>query len=120
MMTQIFAVAFAVSAQAAPCVVFFDEIDALAPARGRSGDSGGVMDRITSQLLAEIDGASGGGGEGGEEGESPVFMMGATNRPDLVDGALLRPGRFDALLYVYLRLDSRSVNSVSGQSCSCD
>ena len=79
--------------QAAPCVVFFDEIDALAPARGRSGDSGGVMDRITSQLLAEIDGASGGGGKEGEDGEGPVFMMGATNRPDLVDGALLRRAR---------------------------
>ena len=86
---------------ASPCVVFFDEIDALAPARGKAGDAGGVMDRITSQLLAEIDGAAA-GAESSDEAEGPVFIMGATNRPDLVDSALLRPGRFDALLYVYV------------------
>ena len=84
-----------------PAVVFFDEIDALAPARGKAGDAGGVMDRITSQLLAEIDGAAA-GAESSDEAEGPVFIMGATNRPDLVDSALLRPGRFDALLYVYV------------------
>jgi hypothetical protein len=60
----------------------------------------GVMDRITSQLLAEVDSAC--DSSGGGESDGPVFMMGATNRPDLVDGALLRPGRFDALLYVYV------------------
>jgi peroxin-6 len=70
---------------AAPCVVFFDELDALAPARGAGADSGGVMDRVVSQLLAELDGAHGGGGQ--------LFVIGATNRPDLVDPALLRPGR---------------------------
>ena len=92
---------FAKARAASPCVVFFDEIDALAPARGRAGDSGGVMDRITSQLLAEIDGAAA-GADAGNESEGPVFIMGATNRPDLVDSALLRPGRFDALLYIYV------------------
>ncbi|CAN4113669.1 unnamed protein product [Withania somnifera] len=64
---------------ARPCVIFFDELDSLAPARGASGDSGGVMDRVVSQDL---------------------FIIGASNRPDLIDPALLRPGRFDKLLYV--------------------
>ncbi|KAJ3288504.1 peroxisomal assembly protein [Borealophlyctis nickersoniae] len=76
---------------ARPCVVFFDELDSVAPKRGEKGDSGGVMDRIVSQLLAEIDGMGGG---------SDVFVIGATNRPDLLDPALLRPGRFDKLLYL--------------------
>ncbi len=94
---------FSKARAASPCVVFFDEIDALAPARGKAGDSGGVMDRITSQLLAEIDGAAAGAAaESEDDSEGPVFIMGATNRPDLVDSALLRPGRFDALLYVYV------------------
>lgn len=70
---------------ARPCVVFFDELDSIAPRRGQAGDSGGVMDRIVSQLLAELDGMGGSGGE--------VFVIGATNRPDLLDPALLRPGR---------------------------
>ena len=93
---------FAKARAASPCVVFFDEIDALAPARGKAGDSGGVMDRITSQLLAEIDGAAAGAADSEDDSEGPVFIMGATNRPDLVDSALLRPGRFDALLYIYV------------------
>ncbi|XP_055492362.1 LOW QUALITY PROTEIN: peroxisomal ATPase PEX6 [Leucoraja erinacea] len=70
---------------AAPCVVFFDELDSLAPSRGRSGDSGGVTDRVVSQLLAELDGLHSTG---------DVFVIGATNRPDLLDQALLRPGRW--------------------------
>jgi len=84
---------FARARAARPCIVFFDELDALAPARGAGGDSGGVMDRVVSQLLAEVDGLSGSGGE-------DVFVIGATNRPDLIDPALLRPGRFDKLLFV--------------------
>ncbi|CAE6348324.1 unnamed protein product [Rhizoctonia solani] len=79
---------------ARPCVVFFDELDSIAPRRGQAGDSGGVMDRIVSQILAELDGM-GAGGSGGE-----VFVIGATNRPDLLDPALLRPGRFDRMLYL--------------------
>jgi peroxin-6 len=82
---------------ARPCVVFFDELDSVAPKRGNQGDSGGVMDRIVSQLLAELDGMSGGGDDGGAGG---VFVIGATNRPDLLDPALLRPGRFDKMLYL--------------------
>ncbi|XP_050312239.1 nuclear valosin-containing protein-like isoform X3 [Anthonomus grandis grandis] len=77
--------------QASPCIIFFDELDSLAPNRGLSGDSGGVMDRVVSQLLAEMDGL---------ETSGKVFVIGATNRPDLIDPALLRPGRFDKLLYV--------------------
>lgn len=77
---------------ARPCVIFFDELDSLAPARGVSGDSGGVMDRVVSQMLAEIDGLN--------DSSQDLFIIGASNRPDLIDTALLRPGRFDKLLYV--------------------
>jgi peroxin-6 len=92
---------------ARPCVVFFDELDSVAPKRGAHGDSGGVMDRIVSQLLAELDGisssspssSSSSGGDGDGDGND-VFVIGATNRPDLLDPALLRPGRFDRLLYL--------------------
>ncbi|KAJ2504624.1 peroxisomal assembly protein, partial [Coemansia sp. RSA 2052] len=103
--------------EASPCVIFFDELDSLAPKRGQQGDSGGVMDRIVSQLLAELDGMSGGSGGGGDKTEGAsddtnengatgkaaavqVFAIGATNRPDLLDPALLRPGRFDKLVYL--------------------
>ena len=75
---------------AKPCVIFFDELDSVAPKRGNHGDSGGVMDRIVSQLLAELDGMSGGDSSGNG---AEVFVIGATNRPDLLDPALLRPGR---------------------------
>ncbi|XP_053169377.1 peroxisome biogenesis factor 6 [Hemicordylus capensis] len=84
---------------AAPCIIFFDELDALAPNRGRSGDSGGVMDRVVSQLLAELDGL---------HSSREVFVIGATNRPDLLDPALLRPGRFDKLVYVGVNEDRDS------------
>ncbi|XP_031100512.1 peroxisome biogenesis protein 6 [Ipomoea triloba] len=77
---------------ARPCVIFFDELDSLAPARGASGDSGGVMDRVVSQMLAEIDGLN--------DSTQDLFIIGASNRPDLIDPALLRPGRLDKLLYV--------------------
>ncbi|XP_004590432.2 peroxisome biogenesis factor 6 [Ochotona princeps] len=82
---------FARARAAAPCIIFFDELDSLAPNRGQSGDSGGVMDRVVSQLLAELDGLHSTG---------DVFVIGATNRPDLLDPALLRPGRFDKLVFV--------------------
>lgn len=93
---------FAKARRARPCVIFFDELDSLAPARGKGSDSGGVMDRVVSQLLAEIDGVQGGGGTG------DVFIIGATNRPDLLDPALLRPGRLDKLLYVGIASDVAS------------
>ncbi|XP_067006737.2 peroxisomal ATPase PEX6 isoform X2 [Anabrus simplex] len=88
---------------ASPCIIFFDELDSLAPNRGRSGDSGGVMDRVVSQLLAELDGL---------QKSTHLFVIGATNRPDLIDPALLRPGRFDKLLYVGVCEDRDSQHSV--------
>jgi peroxin-6 len=84
---------------AAPCVVFFDELDALAPARGKANDGGGVMDRVVSQLVSELDECVA-RGDGAPDPRTMVFAVGATNRPDLIDPALLRPGRFDKLLYV--------------------
>ncbi|XP_047714841.1 peroxisome biogenesis factor 6 isoform X1 [Prionailurus viverrinus] len=90
---------FARARAAAPCIIFFDELDSLAPSRGRSGDSGGVMDRVVSQLLAELDGL---------HSTRDVFVIGATNRPDLLDPALLRPGRFDKLVFVGVSEDRAS------------
>ncbi|PVV04979.1 hypothetical protein BB560_000507 [Smittium megazygosporum] len=107
--------------EASPCVVFFDELDSLAPKRGQFGDSGGVMDRVVSQLLAELDGMSSAPSQSSskpsksESGSSSakgdlgsestpatplMFVIGATNRPDLLDSALMRPGRFDKLVYL--------------------
>src|SRR5690606_106453 len=73
-----------------------------APKRGEKGDSGGVMDRIVGQLLAELDGVSGG------DTTENVFVMAATNRPDILDSALLRPGRFDKLIYLGVSSDRSS------------
>lgn len=88
---------------AKPCVIFFDEVDSVAPKRGNQGDSGGVMDRIVSQLLAELDGMS-------SDGDG-IFIIGATNRPDLLDEALLRPGRFDKLIYLGISdSDEKQIN----------
>uniref|UniRef100_A0A182PGP4 Peroxisomal ATPase PEX6 n=1 Tax=Anopheles epiroticus TaxID=199890 RepID=A0A182PGP4_9DIPT len=84
---------FARARTASPCVLFLDELDSLAPNRGVSGDSGGVMDRVVSQMLSEMDGIS-------KDPGQQIFILAATNRPDLIDPALLRPGRFDKLLYV--------------------
>ena len=77
--------------QASPCIVFFDEIDAIAPTRGALGSDSHVTERVISQLLTELDGL---------EVLSDVIIIAATNRPDIIDAALLRPGRFDRLLYV--------------------
>ncbi|MCU1588739.1 MAG: putative microtubule-severing ATPase, partial [Frankiales bacterium] len=76
--------------QAAPTLVFLDEVDALAPVRGQSTD-GGTTDRVVAALLTELDGV---------EQLRDVVVIGATNRPDLVDPALLRPGRLERLVYV--------------------
>ena len=77
--------------QAAPCVVFFDEIDALTPRRGGSEGDGHATERVISQMLTELDGL---------EDLKGVVVIGATNRPDIIDEALLRPGRFDRILEV--------------------
>lgn len=85
--------------QNAPCVLFFDELDSLAKARAAGGSTGdSVSARIVTQLLCELDGA----GEKKGNSNEAVFCIGATNRPDLIDPALLRPGRFDLLTYVGL------------------
>jgi len=76
--------------QVAPAVIFFDEIDAITPMRGQRHDSG-VTDRIVNQLLAEMDGIT---------MLKNVVVIGATNRIDIIDPALLRPGRFDRVIYV--------------------
>lgn len=80
----------------APCIVFFDELDSLAPRRGSGGDGasgGSVTERVVNQLLTEMDGL---------ESRRDVFVIAATNRPDIIDPAMLRPGRLDKLLYVPL------------------
>ncbi len=77
--------------QAAPCVIFIDEIDAITPSRGGSSGDSQVTERVVSQILTEMDGL--------EELEG-VSVVAATNRPDIIDPALLRPGRFDRLIYV--------------------
>ena len=76
---------------AAPCIIFFDEIDALVPKRGSAGSDSHVTENIVSQILTEIDGL---------EELNNVLIIGATNRLDIVDPALLRPGRFDRVIEV--------------------
>lgn len=131
---------------AAPCVVFFDELDAIAGRAGSSADGGGVIDRVVAQLLTELDGANvssdAAAYNGAEEEECDcdigltseddcdtdgskadagsdwaaksarrprlVFFLGATNRPDLLDPALLRPGRLDKLVYLGVSRDPAS------------
>ncbi|MEM4251818.1 MAG: AAA family ATPase, partial [Candidatus Bathyarchaeia archaeon] len=76
---------------AAPSIIFFDEIDAIAPRRGMGYADSGATERVISQLLTELDGI---------ESLENVVVIGATNRPDIVDPAILRPGRFDRLIFV--------------------
>ena len=79
---------------AAPCVLFFDELDSVGIARGSSqGDAGGAGDRVLNQLLTEMDGVG---------SKKNLFFIGATNRPDILDEALIRPGRLDQLIYIPL------------------
>lgn len=75
----------------APCVIFFDEVDSIAPQRGHISDSGGVTDRVSAQLMIELDRVS---------SMSGVYVIAATNRYDMLDTALIRSGRFDKVLYV--------------------
>ncbi|KAG7352634.1 AAA ATPase domain containing protein [Nitzschia inconspicua] len=76
-----------------PCVVFFDELDSLCPKRGNDSSGGGVSERVVNQLLTEMDGL---------ESRRSIFVIAATNRPELIDPAMMRPGRLDKLLYVPL------------------
>ena len=84
-------VLFARARAASPCVLFFDELDSLAPRRGGEGNQ--ASERVVNQLLTEMDGL---------ESRSATFVVAATNRPDMIDPAMLRPGRLDKLLYVPL------------------
>ncbi|KAL3657476.1 hypothetical protein V7S43_017615 [Phytophthora oleae] len=97
-----------------PCVVFFDELDALAPRRsgGAGGDTGGngVSERVVNQLLTEMDGL---------DGRRNVFVIAATNRPDIIDPAMLRPGRLDKLLYVPLPQASERHQILKTISAKC-
>ncbi|EGR28943.1 vesicular transport protein cdc48, putative [Ichthyophthirius multifiliis] len=83
----------------APCIIFFDEIDALVPKRG-SDSTNQVTERVVNSLLAELDGF---------EGRKQVFVIAATNRPDIIDPALLRGGRLDKLLYVPLPANEEKI-----------
>lgn len=84
---------FARARASSPCVIFFDEIDSLCPRRGSGGGSSGVSERVVNQLLTEMDGV---------EERKAVFIIAATNRPDIIDPALLRPGRLSKKLYIPL------------------
>ncbi|KEG11645.1 putative Transitional endoplasmic reticulum ATPase [Trypanosoma grayi] len=78
---------------AAPCVLFFDELDSVARARGGGHGDNGASDRVINQILTEMDGMN---------TKKNVFIIGATNRPDVLDPAIMRPGRLDQLLYIPL------------------
>jgi len=80
---------------ASPCILFFDEMDSLARARGGGGGGGAseTSDRVINQLLSEIDGIGSG---------KTLFVIGATNRPDILDPGIMRPGRLDQLIYIPL------------------
>jgi len=88
--------------QTSPTILFFDEIDALVPRRGAGGDSGGkVNDKMVNQMLTEMDGL---------EALNDVVVIAATNRPDIVDPALLRQGRFDRIIYIPIPDESARKN----------
>lgn len=76
---------------AAPCILFFDELDSIARSRAQSTGDSGAGDRVMNQLLTEMDGM---------QSKKSVFIIGATNRPDIIDTALMRPGRLDQLIFI--------------------
>lgn len=86
---------FAAARASAPCVLFFDELDSLVPKK--SWSAGGASDRVVAQLVTEIDGVS-----------DDVFLIGATNRPDIVDPSLLIPGRFDRKVYLAMNTSTEA------------
>lgn len=108
---------------ASPCIIFFDEIDAIAAKRGGGGGSGG--ERLLSQLLTELDGVqSTENGVPESTKKERIVVVGATNRPDLLDSALMRPGRMDRMIYVGLPdVDSRArifEIGLKNRACSSD
>ena len=96
------------AAKAKPCLLFFDEFESLAPRRGH--DSTGVSDRVVNQLLTQLDGV---------EQRDGVYLLAATSRPDLVDQALLRPGRVDRCLYVGLPEKVHTFVCLFGREMAC-
>ena len=105
---------------ASPCVIFFDEIDAIASKRGSGESSGG--ERMLSQLLTELDGVTTSTGINNKKSNPRVVVVGATNRPDLLDAALMRPGRIDRMIYVGIP-DEETRNAIfmlqlKGKPCS--
>lgn len=93
------------------CILFFDELDSLAPSRsgpssGGSGGGGSVMDRLVATLFSEFD---------RNESHATVYCLGATNRPDLLDAALLRPGRFDRLVYLGMASPAEQASILAAQ-----
>lgn len=102
--------------QSAPCVIFFDEIDSIAPIRGAGGETA-VTERVVSQLLTELDGM---------ENMHGVIVLAATNRADMIDPALLRPGRFDKIIQIplpdkesrksILKINAEKIPTVSDES----
>ncbi|OTF75549.1 peroxisome biogenesis factor 1-like protein, partial [Euroglyphus maynei] len=95
-----------------PCILFFDEFDSLAPRRGH--DSTGVTDRVVNQILTLMDGL--------EERKQNIFIIAATSRPDLIDLALLRPGRFDQIVHCKLpdENERKEIFMVIGQKLSIE
>ncbi|GAX25199.1 peroxin-6 [Fistulifera solaris] len=81
------------------CILFFDELDSLAPRRGEQASGGNVMDRVVATFFGELD---------KDAKDCSIFVMGATNRPDLLDPSLLRPGRFDRLVYLGIFPEDRA------------
>lgn len=92
-----------------PCVVFFDELDSLVPKRGVNSGGGGVSERVVNQLLTEMDGL---------DSRRSVFVIAATNRPELIDPAMMRPGRLDKLLYVPLPTPDERVSILQALSAN--
>ncbi|EDW73130.2 uncharacterized protein Dwil_GK17377 [Drosophila willistoni] len=93
----------------APCVIFFDEFDSLCPKRSDSGDGNSSGTRIVNQLLTEMDGV---------EDRKGVYILAATNRPDIIDPAILRPGRLDTILYVGLPEKSERIEILNATTKS--
>ena len=94
--------------QASPCVIFFDEMDSIAKARGSGGGGASEAgDRVINQILTEIDGVG---------ARKSVFIIGATNRPDILDAAIMRPGRLDQLIYIPLPDEGSRTNILAGDA----
>ncbi|KAF1743993.1 hypothetical protein MXB_2354 [Myxobolus squamalis] len=91
---------------ASPCVLFFDELDSIAKSRGAHSGDAGASDRVINQVLTEMDGMG---------KKKNVFIIGATNRPDIIDPAILRPGRLDQLIYIQLPDEASRSSILSAQ-----